>query len=747
MRLALLILTAAAAMAQTGEFLLGGLLPAEPNCIFTVADFNLDNRLDVAVANRASWDFFVYLQSPDGELVLEEQSWEVLSLEPADMLAGDFNNDGKPDIAFSFTGAPEAGIWLGTGRGWFTTYHPTPLDITPMRMKAADFDRDGNLDVAVLSARAVHILSGDGEGFLDAARTALTLKEAEGAFGGVDAGDIDADGDLDLVMVSDLGPEAAGPPKLFVARNQGRGGFSVSESVGTGDSCCVSPLDVELADVTGDGRPEALTRKHVWRNSGTGSFTVQSVPVVSSTILNVTAADLNFDGLADWVAAGVPGSHLGLSTGQGFYTLGPYYLDASGFGVIAATDLNGDRKTDLLMREATGLRILENNLPYIPVSTKQQIHFAPLPDAGLAASPVSLTATATSGLAVIFASVTPAFCEVVRKTLVRLDQPGVCRILARQPGDARFDPAVSVLRSFNVSLSSQGISFGPLGDLVLGAAPFRVVAAASSGLPVSFTAGPPNVCGVAGNLLTILDSGQCSVTALQSGNEVFAAAVPVTRTFSVRGGPLVSSITNAASYAPMLSPNSLGVLLGARLGPVPVVTLHDASGATHVMEPSFAGGSQINFLVPARTALGNATMRLATASGTAEFPITIAATSPGLFTIGGTGRGLAAAQALIVKSDKSVTALSVADGPIPLAGDEEIFLVLYGTGIRGHGPQVTAMIAGQPAEVVYAGPQGSSPGLDQVNLRLPQPSGIPGSVEIRLTVDGIAANPVTVAFR
>jgi uncharacterized protein (TIGR03437 family) len=141
-------------------------------------------------------------------------------------------------------------------------------------------------------------------------------------------------------------------------------------------------------------------------------------------------------------------------------------------------------------------------------------------------------------------------------------------------------------------------------------------------------------------------------------------------------------------------------------------------------------------------------MIVTTPTGVAEFPLTIATLSPGLFSSAGTGQGFAAGQALILNNDQSVTMLTIADGPIPVRGGTEVYLVLYGTGIRGHTPSgVFVTVAGAPVQLLYAGPQGTFPALDQINIRGPLTVGGLGTVEIRVSVDGLQANVVTANFQ
>ena len=90
--------------------------------------------------------------------------------------------------------------------------------------------------------------------------------------------------------------------------------------------------------------------------------------------------------------------------------------------------------------------------------------------------------------------------------------------------------------------------------------------------------------------------------------------------------------------------------------------------------------------------------------------------------------------------------------PVPIdfgAATDKLFLVLYGTGIRGRAMSspVTATMGGVSAEVLFAGMQGGLVGLDQVNLRLPRTLAGRGVVNVELSVDGKAANVVTVQMK
>ena len=130
------------------------------------------------------------------------------------------------------------------------------------------------------------------------------------------------------------------------------------------------------------------------------------------------------------------------------------------------------------------------------------------------------------------------------------------------------------------------------------------------------------------------------------------------------------------------------------------------------------------------------------ASGT----IQMAASAPAVFSANSAGYGLAAAQIVRVKPDGSLVYEPVMATPIDFGlTTDRVFLVLYGTGIRG--ANTALRIGSVDVPVAYAGPQGLYPGLDQVNVELSRSFAGSGQVNVTLTSGGVAANSVTIAFQ
>jgi uncharacterized protein (TIGR03437 family) len=230
------------------------------------------------------------------------------------------------------------------------------------------------------------------------------------------------------------------------------------------------------------------------------------------------------------------------------------------------------------------------------------------------------------------------------------------------------------------------------------------------------------------------------------------------------------AVQSAAAPNPAVTPDSIGSIYGSNLAattqpaniqPPPqslggvTLTVTDSAGTARVAPLMYVSPTQINFVVPSGSAPGSANFAVANGNSTLTTTGTIQSIAPTLFSMSGDGRGVAAANAIAQQAGSQVqTPVAVfqcsASGcvatPIQLGANANVYLILYGTGIRNRSSltNVTAYIGGTSVPVLYAGPQSSYAGLDQVNLELPQSLSGSGEVNIVLTVDGQTANVVTV---
>lgn len=160
----------------------------------------------------------------------------------------------------------------------------------------------------------------------------------------------------------------------------------------------------------------------------------------------------------------------------------------------------------------------------------QTITFGLIDDLDFGAEPFELTATASSGLPVSFRSSDPTVATISGST-VTIVGAGVTTITASQDGDAAFAAAEDVSQFFTVNQASQTIDFPEIEDQVVGGGPIDLNATASSGLEVSYEVEGP--VSIDGSTLTILTSGQVTITASQPGDDNYFAATDVTQIFDI----------------------------------------------------------------------------------------------------------------------------------------------------------------------------------------------------------------------
>jgi uncharacterized protein (TIGR03437 family) len=186
------------------------------------------------------------------------------------------------------------------------------------------------------------------------------------------------------------------------------------------------------------------------------------------------------------------------------------------------------------------------------------------------------------------------------------------------------------------------------------------------------------------------------------------------------------------------------------------IQVTDSAGVTRPATPIYTSATQLNFLMPAGTSTGVASVSI-TSPGDATplvAQVEIATIAPGLFTEN--AAGLAAAYAVRVDAQGNQTilpAFSVQNGtavatPIDLgASTDQVYLSLFGTGFDA---LITGManvtVAGQTVPVTYYGPQGLA-GLDQVNVLLPPTLAGSGASAVVFSEAGTTANTVHITIQ
>lgn len=247
---------------------------------------------------------------------------------------------------------------------------------------------------------------------------------------------------------------------------------------------------------------------------------------------------------------------------------------------------------------------------------------------------------------------------------------------------------------------------------------------------------------------------------------------------TIRFGNPVSSVS-AASFKPETSAESINAAFGLGLAtsvsvanqlPLPTslagttVKIKDSAGIERSAPLFFVAPQQVNYLLPAGTTTGVATITINSGDGTVSIgSLNITAIAPSLFTANSSGQGVPAAVLLRIKANgqqlyepvarfdaaqNRMVPATIDFGPDLGSASDQLYLLLFGTGLRYRSSlsATTVFVGNQPAEVIYAGAQGEMVGLDQLNLRLPRSMAGRGVVDLVVTVDGRSANVVQLAF-
>ncbi|HZU29079.1 MAG TPA: hypothetical protein VFA04_26395 [Bryobacteraceae bacterium] len=239
---------------------------------------------------------------------------------------------------------------------------------------------------------------------------------------------------------------------------------------------------------------------------------------------------------------------------------------------------------------------------------------------------------------------------------------------------------------------------------------------------------------------------------------------------------MATNVSSATYSEVQFSPASLATAFGTNLATAKVpatdlnlpfllggtsVVVTDSAGQARTAALSYVSPQQVNYVVPPGTANGVAQVAVTNGSGAVSSgSIFVQGIAPALLTADASGKGLPAAWILRIKADGSsryepvaqwnATQTALVPAPIDLgAASDQVWLLLYGTGIRGRSKlsAVSAQASSVNLQVGYAGAQQQYEGLDQINLLLPHSLAGSGQSNVNVSVDGQPLNTVYVTFR
>ena len=257
--------------------------------------------------------------------------------------AADFNNDGKIDLVTTDWGAAGAGhtvsVYLGNGDGGFRARASYETGGAPFWITSADMNGDGNLDLIDVSDKT-NVLLGNGDGTFKA-RISLNTGTAPLV---VATADLNNDGKLDIVT------PAQNTNEIDIFLGNGDGTFKANTSLYSSNS----PGNVTLADFNGDNYIDIVvgvggdSRIDLYLGNGNGSFGAPISFRATNPSTELRSGDFNGDGYMDIASSTFTGGSVDIfiGNGNGSFTKPISYGPGSAEDAFTMGDLNGDGYLD-----------------------------------------------------------------------------------------------------------------------------------------------------------------------------------------------------------------------------------------------------------------------------------------------------------------------------------------------------------------------------------------------------------------
>jgi hypothetical protein len=281
------------------------------------------------------------------------------------LAAGDFNGDGKPDLATighytqgTLPDRDSVAVLINAGNGTFGAPITYGAGWKPDDIVAADFDHDGVLDLAVAneSDRNVSEFHGNGNGTFASRVTVGSSTFPQH----LAAGDLNGDGRADLAVTTSSG--------VAVLLADAGGSFHQVGDVFVGNNSF--PAGIAIGDLNRDGKPDlaivntgyvANTFFRVVMGNGDGSFGPASVYDVGNSAESVAIADVNANGVPDLVVGNSTGTvEVLMGTGLGTFMPRVDYGSNSATDRFAIADMNSDGLPDIVTGSYSSVTVMLN---------------------------------------------------------------------------------------------------------------------------------------------------------------------------------------------------------------------------------------------------------------------------------------------------------------------------------------------------------------------------------------------------
>lgn len=284
-------------------------------------DFNGDGHADVAVLHNGSPGIVtVHLGDGQGTFAIPGAIFPTVSF-PTSIVAGDFNSDGKPDLAIGSCQSQSIAVHSGAGDGTFnnllTQFFVSSCSSGTLALVSADFNKDQKADLAaaISSANAVKVYLATGSGTFNAGAS-LTVPGGPGA---ITICDFNNDGNIDIATANLAGNNAS----VFLGNGTG-GTFTNPANVAVG----AAPTDIATVDFTNNFHADLLTANSgantmsALFGDGTGQFPDRLDLGTGATPLHLASADFNSDGVPDIAVTNSGSNNVSVLLSAGACTIG-----------------------------------------------------------------------------------------------------------------------------------------------------------------------------------------------------------------------------------------------------------------------------------------------------------------------------------------------------------------------------------------------------------------------------------------